>query len=56
MTVDPSKTTCDGLKNTLTQSIAEELALHPSRVETEIPSDQCTALGSRRRRLTLSVK
>ena len=56
MTVDPSKTTCDGLKETLKQSNSELLRLHPDRIEAEIPSDQCSALGRRRRLSGMTVK
>ena len=56
MTVDPSKTTCDGLKEILKQSNSELLGLHSDRVEAEIPSDQCSALGRRRRLSEMNVK
>ena len=56
MTVDPSKTTCDGLKEILKQSNSELLGLHPDRVQAEISSDQCSALGRRRRLAQMNVK
>ena len=56
MSVDPSKTSCEGLTGILAASLAEELGMHPPTVKVEIPASECSQLGRRRRLAEITLK